>query len=75
MVHASRAEHGCIEYAYSEDIFDPGLIHVKELWLNQEVLNQHFASEHIRAWRSTWATLGIGERDLRAFDVREPRPT
>ena len=31
MAQASRAEEGCVEYGYAEDVFDPGLIHVKEL--------------------------------------------
>ncbi len=32
MVQASRAEPGCIEYAYAQDVLDAGLIHVHELW-------------------------------------------
>ena len=32
MIEASRAEVGCLEYSYAEDVLDPGLIHVKERW-------------------------------------------
>lgn len=32
MATASRAEDGCIEYGYAEDVFVPGLIHIKERW-------------------------------------------
>ncbi len=38
MVRSSRAEDGCEEYVYAEDLFEPGLIHVKELWRNQSAL-------------------------------------
>ena len=75
MVEASRAEAGCVDYGYAEDVFDPGLIHVKELWTDQVALDRHFATAHIAEWRAAWPSLGIGERDLRLYEVGEPRPT
>ena len=74
MVHASRAEDGCLDYSYAEDVLEPGLIHVTELWRDQDALDRHFASAHIERWRAAWPELGIGERDLRVYDVGEPRP-
>ncbi|MEN7536969.1 putative quinol monooxygenase [Aurantiacibacter flavus] len=44
MAEASRAEEGCAEYSYAEDLFDPGLIHVKEMWVDQHALDRHSAS-------------------------------
>lgn len=75
MVQASRAEQGCLEYGYAEDVLVPGLIHVKELWLDQAALDAHFASTHIAQWRASWSALGIGDRDLRVYEVGEPRRT
>ena len=75
MADASRAEDGCVEYDYAEDVFDRGLIHVKELWATQAALDRHFASTHIAEWRAAWPELGIGERDLRVYEVVEPRRT
>ena len=75
MVDASRAEEGCVEYGYAEDVFDPGLIHVKELWADQAALDRHFASSHIAEWRAAWPAFGIGDRNLRVYDVGEPRQT
>lgn len=75
MIEASRAEAGCIEYSYATDILDPGLIHVKELWLDRASLDKHFASGHIAAWRSTWPTLGITDRDLVLYEVDAPQIT
>ena len=54
MVQASRAETGCLEYSYGEDVLEPGLIHVKELWSDQAALDAHFTSSHIQAWRAAW---------------------
>jgi quinol monooxygenase YgiN len=75
MAEATRAERGCVEYGYAEDVFDPGLIHVKEMWTDQDALDRHFASTHIAEWRAAWPSLGIGDRDLRVYEVGEPRKT
>ena len=75
MVEASRAEQGCLEYGYAEDVLVPGLIHVKELWADQAALDAHFASAHIQVWRAVWPELGIGQRDLRLYEVQAPRTT
>jgi quinol monooxygenase YgiN len=75
MVLASRAEDGCEHYSYAEDVLEPGLIHVKEMWCDQAALDRHFASEHIAAWRATWRKLGIGERNLHVYEVGAPRST
>jgi quinol monooxygenase YgiN len=75
MVRSSRSEDGCEEYVYAEDLFEPGLIHVKELWRDQSALDRHFASPHLVEWRSSWAKFGIGRRNLRAYEVGGPRTT
>ena len=75
MIEASRAEDGCLDYGYSQDVLDPGLIHVRELWRDQAALNRHFAAPHLIAWRAAWPDLGIGGRDLRVYEVGTPRPT
>ncbi|MXP24623.1 antibiotic biosynthesis monooxygenase [Altererythrobacter indicus] len=75
MTEASRAEEGCLEYGYAQDVLDPGLIHVKELWRDQTALDRHFASAHIKQWRASWADLNIGERNLHLYEVGAPRNT
>ena len=74
MISASRGEDGCAEYSYAEDVLEPGLIHVKELWRDRSALDQHFASDHIKMWRAAWPELGICERNLRAYEVGDPSP-
>jgi quinol monooxygenase YgiN len=75
MVDASRAEDGCIEYGYAEDLLEPGLIHVKERWAEQAALDRHFASTHIAEWRAAWPSLEISDRNLLVYDVGEHRHT
>ena len=74
MISASRAEPGCLEYSYAQDILDAGLIHVKEVWRDRAALDEHFRSAHIAHWRSSWPALGIADRDLVVHEVGEPQP-
>ena len=74
MVEASRAEVGCHLYVYAEDLFDPGLIHVKELWEDQAALYRHFQAPHLDEWRAAWDKLGVGNRDLKLYEVGDSRP-
>ena len=63
-----------MEYSYAEDLFDPALIHVKELWNSQQALDRHFASDHLVQWRAAWGNLEIGHRSLRVFQVDAGQP-
>jgi quinol monooxygenase YgiN len=75
MVSGSRAEPGCIDYSYAQDVFDAGLIHVTEVWSDRAALDVHFRSPHIADWRASWPALGIGERNLMLYEAGEPKPT
>lgn len=73
MIAASRAEQGCLAYAYAQDLIDPGLIHVHEQWVDQAALDRHFASAHIAEWRAAWPALGITDRHLQCYEVGTAR--
>ena len=74
MVAASRAEGGCLEYAYAQDVLEPGLIRVMEVWTDQASLDAHARSEHIKTWRAAWLALSISDRRLFAYEAGDPRP-
>ena len=38
MLTATRAEDGCLDYTYAEDVAEPGLIRVFEVWRDQAAL-------------------------------------
>ena len=75
MISASRAEPGCLEYSYAQDVLDPGLIHVCEIWSDRGALEAHFKSGHIAEWRASWAELGIGDRKLTLYEAGEGTAT
>jgi quinol monooxygenase YgiN len=69
MIRASRAEAGCLEYAYSIDLMDPGVIRVTERWESRAALDAHFKSAHMSTWRSYFPILGISDRSLRLYEA------
>ena len=71
MIAATRAEDGCLDYFYAEDVADPGRIHVIELWRDRDALDRHFGAAHLSEWRDEWPRLGITDRDLRLYEVGE----
>lgn len=72
MVTETRAEDGCLQYAFAEDVLDPGLIHISELWRDPAALDLHREAAHMTRWRAEGAELGAHGRDLRFYDVGEP---
>ena len=73
MLQATRAEDGCLEYSYSADVLDPGVIHITERWRDQTALDEHFKSAHMSSWRESWPSLGIREPRLYVYEVGEPK--
>jgi len=74
MIEASRAEAGCLEYSYAEDVLDRGLIHITECWKDRTALDAHFHSAHLAEWRAAWPSIGVGERNLRLYEIGAPLP-
>ncbi|WP_374575301.1 putative quinol monooxygenase [Phenylobacterium sp.] len=73
MLEASRAEDGCIEYSYAEDVAEPGLIRVFEAWRDQAALDAHFQTPHMATWRAAWPGFGVSDRRLFAYDIAAQR--
>lgn len=69
VVLATRAEAGCLEYAYAEDVLEPGLFRVTERWDSREALAAHFEAPHMKAWQQERAELGLTGRVVTAFTV------
>ena len=75
MMHLSRAEDGCIEYVYSEDLMDPGLVHVFEIWRDEDALHAHHEAPHFLQWRADRDALGMSDRNMTAHSVASSRKT
>ena len=74
MMAASRAEDGCAVYGYAEDVAEPGLIHIFEVWRDQAAVDAHFKTAHMARWRAAGSELGVSDRRLIAYEVAGERP-
>ena len=69
VIEATLAEAGCRAYSYAEDVAEPGLFRVTELWDTREALAAHFETPHMKAWVEQRAALGFFDRDISLYEI------
>jgi quinol monooxygenase YgiN len=74
VVAATRAEDGCLGYSYGEDVGEPGLIRVFEIWRDQACVDAHFQSAHMKIWQEVRAAAGLYDRDIKLYAVSGEAP-
>ena len=74
VIDATRAEAGCVQYNYGEDVLDPGLIRVSELWQSREHLTAHMHTAHMAQWQRKRAELGLSGREISVFEAGDGLP-
>lgn len=68
MVRATRAnEPGCLEYAFSLDLFEPGLLRIIERWADEAALAAHFATPHMAAFNQALGGARITGASIKAY--------
>ena len=74
MAHASRAEDGCLDYAFAQDVCDPGTLILFERWRDAEALAAHGQSAHMQAFRAVMAAHPPARTALRRYETDEGVP-
>lgn len=69
VIDATLNETGCRAYSYAEDIAEPGLFRVTELWDTRDALSDHFATPHMREWGEQRLALGFFERRISLYEI------
>jgi quinol monooxygenase YgiN len=69
VIEATLAEPGCRLYSYAEDVAEPGLFRVTELWDSREALRAHFETPHMKAWVEQRSALGFFDRDISLYEL------
>ena len=62
MVEATRRLDGCIYYDVAEDLFEPGLIRISELWPDRASLQRHTQAAHIGPWHDACRACAMVEK-------------
>ena len=73
MVNATRAEPGCIQYAFAFDVLDDHLVRIFEVFQDDAAVAAHRASPHMAVWRGKMAELGVHGRDMSEDQVLSSR--
>ena len=74
MVAASRAEEGCISYAYAIDVLDPTKLHITEKWIDEAALAYHFQTPHMAAFQQALGDLDIQITELAKYQADDGSP-
>ena len=69
VIEATLTEPGCRSYSYAEDVTEPSLFHVSELWDSREALSAHFETQHMRQWAEQRAALGFFDRRIALHEI------
>lgn len=74
MVEATRAEDGCLLYAFAFDAVDPDVMHITERWETAEALAAHGKSDHMRAFGQAIAAAAPLEITFERYATEGPMP-
>ena len=69
MEQATRKEAGCLKYAFSVDMSDPGTIRVTERWESLDAIKAHLASPHMAEFNRAVVALQPKGLDIKAYEV------
>jgi quinol monooxygenase YgiN len=69
MQAASRAESGCHDYTFSQEIADPNRIRIVELWESIGALRAHFGTPHMAKFREALAAPPPRSMELKLHEL------
>ena len=74
VIAATRKEAGCRIYSFAEDVLEPGLIRMFEVWETRDHLQAHSRAPHLTAWRQVLAEVKAYDRNLMTYEAGEGTP-
>ena len=74
MMAATRQEAGCVQYAFSADLAEPGRFRIFEEWESQAALDAHFATPHMAAFQARVAGLGVRGMRIQKYEIARAGP-
>jgi quinol monooxygenase YgiN len=69
MQKASRAEEGCHDYTFSQEICDPNKMRIVEIWESMDALKFHFGTPHMEAFRKAMAASPPGSMTVKVHEL------
>lgn len=75
IIDKSRAEVGCVTFSFAQDVAEPDLVRVFEVWRDQAALDKHWATPHFAAWKAAREAIGMHDRRLKLYEVAKVTET
>ena len=74
MMEATRKEAGCVSYAFSADLENPGDFRVFEEWESQAALDAHFKAPHMATFQAAMGGFGIRGMNVQKYEIAKVGP-
>jgi len=74
MERATRAEEGCITYAFSVDVSDPSMLRVIERWRSIEDVRAHMQTPHMAEFGAAVAQIRPLGMEVKAYEIAREVP-
>ena len=71
LIPATRAERGCIDYRFYQDIEDPRAFSFVEEWESRDTLDAHFRSSHVGGFLAALGELLAEAPVARFYEVAQ----
>jgi quinol monooxygenase YgiN len=72
MEAASRAEAGCHDYTFCQEIGDPTRLRIVELWESMDALQAHFGTPHMAKFRESLSATPPASMSVKVHELGEP---
>jgi quinol monooxygenase YgiN len=69
LMEQTRKEQGCLDFAFSESLSEPGLIHLAERWADRAALEAHWQAPSLKEFRPVAEGLGVSDRNVFLYEV------
>lgn len=74
MAKATKAEAGCLDYTFYNDLENPSKFFIFETWETQEALTQHFQTEHMHVFNESLPNVLASKPYITRYEVSSAAP-
>jgi len=73
LIGATRAEEGCLSYAFSQDCIDAGTVRVSERWRDEPAMAAHMKSAHLAQFMTFLSGVSLKSLTAKVYDASGER--
>ena len=74
MMAETKQEPGCVQYNFSLDLADKGLVWIFEEWESEDALSKHFETPHMAEFMQAMPAFGLQVMDVNRYEASAKGP-